>query len=108
MAVMGNAPHETMELLKTCGESVHERMVEFPLWEEYAESIKSEIADLKNVGGSLAGMTTAGKFLEHFTAYPFIHIDIGGFAFVQKSGSYRGKGGTGAGVRLLVEFLKKF
>jgi len=108
MAMMGNAPHETKENLKSCGESVHERMVEFPLWEEYAEYLQSDIADLKNVGGEFAGMITAGKFLEHFTAYPFIHLDIAGLAFAKETSGYRGKGGTGVGVRLLFEFLKNY
>ena len=108
IAMMGNAPCETMERLKNCGESVHERLVEFPLWEEYAEYLQSDIADLKNVGGEFAGMITAGKFLEHFTAYPYIHLDIAGLAFAKETSSYRGKGGTGVGVRLLFEFLKNY
>ena len=105
LAAMGNASSETMERLKDCGESVHERIVEFPLWEEYAECLKSDIADLKNVGDEYAGMITAGKFLEHFTDYPYIHLDVCP-AFAKKADSYRGKGGTGFGVRLLFEFLK--
>jgi len=108
MAMMGNAPRETMDSLKSCGESIHERMVEFPLWEEYAEYLQSDIADLKNVGGEFAGMITAGKFLEYFTAYPFIHLDIAGLSFAKETSGYRGKGGTGAGVRLLFEFLKNY
>jgi leucyl aminopeptidase len=106
IAAMGNAPRETVERLKKCGESVHERLVEFPLWEEYAEYLRSDIADLKNVGGDYAGMITAGKFLEHFTAYPYIHLDIAGVAFAKEADGYCVKGGTGAGVRLLFEFLK--
>ena len=108
IAAMGNASRETMDRLKSCGESVHERIVEFPLWEEYAECLQSDIADLKNVGGKFAGLITAGKFLEHFTAYPYIHLDIAGIAFAEEADSYRGRGGTGAGVRLLFEFLKNY
>ena len=106
LAGMGNAPREIMEHLKNCGEAVHERIVEFPLWDEYAEEIKSDIADLKNIGGENAGMITAGKFLEHFTAYPYIHLDI--HAYAKEPRSYQGTGGTGYGVRLLFEFLKKY
>jgi leucyl aminopeptidase len=69
--------------------------------------LKSPIADLKNLGGPYAGMITAGKFLEHFTDYPYIHIDIAGPAFTHKKEGYRGQGGTGAGVRLLIEFLSQ-
>ena len=107
LAAMGNVQRETMERLKACGESVHERIVEFPLWDEYAECLRSDIADLKNIGDEFAGMITAGKFLEHFTAYPFIHLDVCP-AFAKKADSYRGTGGTGFGVRLLFEFLKTY
>jgi leucyl aminopeptidase len=82
--------------------------VEFPLWDEYAEELKSDIADLKNTGSENAGMITAGKFLEHFTAYPYIHLQIAGLAYAEKPASYHGKGGTGYGVRLLFEFLKRY
>ena len=51
---------------------------------------------------------TAGKFLEYFTAYPFIHLDIAGVAFAKEADGYRGVGGTGAGVRLLFEFFRTY
>jgi leucyl aminopeptidase len=94
-----------MHRLKSCGEKVYERIAEFPFWEEYGELIKSDVADIKNIGGVDAGMITAGKFLAHFTDYPFIHLDIAGPAFLEKKDSYRTAGGTGMGVRLLIEFL---
>jgi leucyl aminopeptidase len=94
-------------LLTTCGHECNERVVEFPLWDEYGEMIKSDIADLKNIGGSQAGAITAGKFLEKFTGYPWIHLDIAGPAFLDKKDGYRTSGGTGVGVRLLVNFTKK-
>jgi len=94
-----------LELLKKSGQQVHERVAEFPLWEEYGESLKSEIADLKNLGTPEAGLIIAAKFLEHFTRYPYIHLDIAGPAFLDKQDSYRGIGGTGFGVRLLFDFL---
>lgn len=95
-----------LDTLKACGFTVHERLVEFPMWDDYGEQIKSELADLKNLGPPEAGMITAGKFLEKFTTYPYIHLDIAGPAFVEKRDSYRGNGGTGFGVRLLFEFTK--
>jgi leucyl aminopeptidase len=95
------------ESLKNSGNKVHERLVEFPMWEEYRDQITSEIADLKNIGGPDAGMITAAKFLEHFTNYPFIHLDIAGPAFLEKADSYRGIGATGVCVRLLADFLTK-
>ena len=94
------------ELLKQSGDNVFERLAEFPFWEEYEELIKSDVADIKNIGGADAGMITAGKFLANFTDYPYIHLDIAGPAFINKKDSYRGKAGTGVGVRLLFNFVK--
>jgi len=103
---MGNAEAALFNILKQSGNKVYERIVEFPLWEEYGESIKSDIADLKNIGAREAGAITAGKFLENFTDYPWIHLDIAGPAYLNKADHYRTKGGTATGVRLLVDFLK--
>jgi leucyl aminopeptidase len=105
VAMEKDAPKE-MALLKKSGEEVYERIAEFPFWEEYGELIKSDIADIKNLGGVDAGMITAGKFLAHFTDYPFIHMDIAGPAHIDKKHRYMTKGGTGMGVRLLYSFIK--
>ncbi|MDA3944315.1 MAG: peptidase M17 [Bacteroidetes bacterium] len=94
--------------LADSGDAVHERVVKFPMWDEYREQLNSEIADLKNIGGPEAGAITAGKFLEHFTDYPFIHFDIAGPAFIEKRDSYRGIGGTGIGVRLMFHYLNEY
>ena len=104
---MGNAKQKEFDLLNAAGFATHDRIVQFPFWDEYLEPMKSSIADLKNIGGPYAGMITAGKFLEHFTDYPYIHLDIAGPAFLESPDSYRGLGGTGAGVRLLIEFLSR-
>ena len=107
LVAMGNT-FEGMEQLKESGNEVYERIAEFPLWDEYGEDIKSEVADIKNLGTSgLAGAITAGKFLEYFTAYPWMHLDIAGPSFFEKGDHYRLKGGSGYGVRLLYNFLKK-
>lgn len=92
--------------LQKSGMRVNERIIEFPFWDEYKEMLKSTIADLKNIGGAYAGAITAGKFLEHFTDYPYIHLDIAGPAFIKKRDSYRVVGGTGVGVRLFFEFIR--
>jgi len=105
VAMQSKAPEE-LERLKKSGYDVYERLVEFPMWDEYGEQIKSDLADLKNLGPPEAGMITAGKFLEKFTDYPYIHLDIAGPAFIDKRSSYRGQGGTGFGVRLLFEFVR--
>lgn len=106
--IMGTAPVTTFDLLIQAGFSVHERLVRFPLWDDYAKMIESEIADVKNIGGRNAGAITAGKFLERFTDFPWIHIDIAGTAYLTTRDSYRGIGGTGTGVRLLLEFITKY
>jgi len=103
---MGNAPKHIMEKLEQSGYKTFERIAIFPFWDDYAEELKSEIADLKNIGGKYAGAITAGKFLEKFAPNPFIHIDIAGTAFIKKNGDYAPFGATGVGVRLLVDFLK--
>ena len=92
--------------LEIAGNNVYERLAEFPLWDEYDELLKSDIADLKNIGGPTAGAITAGRFLLNFTDYPYMHFDIAGPAFSKSNDSYRGKNGTGVGVRLVFEFLK--
>ena len=105
MAGMQAGATEWMDQLIKSGFAVHERIVELPLWDDYAEGLKSEIADMKNLGGPDAGAIIAGKFLEKFTSYPFIHLDIAGPAFLEKRDHYRGIGGTGVGVRLLFHFF---
>jgi leucyl aminopeptidase len=106
--IMGNVSDEIKNLVKNAGESSYERVVEFPLWDEYGDEIKSDIADLKNVGGAFGGAITAGKFLEHFTDYPWMHFDIAGVAFSQKESNYKVKGGTGYGIRLMHSFLNDY
>jgi len=94
-----------MNTLKEAGERVYERIAEFPMWKEYDELLKSDIADLSNIGGINGGAITAAKFLAHFTSYPFIHLDIAGPALADKREHYIPKGGSGTGVRLLIRFL---
>jgi leucyl aminopeptidase len=103
---MGNAKDKYFKKLYDAGQQTHDRVFRFPFWDEWKGELKSDIADMKNLGGANAGMITAGKFLEHFVNYPYIHIDIAGPAFLETPDSYNGKGGTGAGVRLLYTFIK--
>jgi len=105
---MGNASEKYKTKLNKAGGDVFERLVEFPFWEEYGDLIKSDIADIKNLGGPVGGAITAGKFLEHFTNYPYIHLDIAGPAYINSKDSYKTKGGTGVGVRLLYQFFKNY
>jgi len=103
---IGKNHQQDMLKLKQSGENVYERLVEFPLWDEYAESLQSKVADIKNVGARHAGAIIASKFLEHFTDYPWIHLDIAGPAFFEKAWNYHSAGATGIGVRLLYNFFK--
>jgi leucyl aminopeptidase len=105
--VMGNTKENLLKL-KESGEETFERLIEVPLWEEYALPLKSSIADLNNLGIREAQSTIAGKFLEHFTDYNWIHLDTAGTPFLDEKDSYRPVGGTGFGTRLIYNFLKKF
>ncbi len=113
VVTMGTADQKLHDKLKASGDRTYERVAQFPFWEEYGDQLKSDIADLKNLGGPDAGMITAGKFLEHFTkkdgehAYPWIHIDIAGPSYAFKRTNYRGVQGTGVGVRLLYDFFSE-
>jgi leucyl aminopeptidase len=108
IAIMGNADRKYFKLLEECGNEVYERTAELPFWDEYGELIKSDIADIKNVGGREAGAITAGKFLENFAEYPLIHLDIAGPGSLRKDDFYRLKDGPGSGLRLLSTFLKRY
>jgi len=107
-AVMGNAGKEYFSLLEEAGNEVYERVAGLPFWDEYGELIKSDFADVRNVGPREAGAITAGKFLERFAEYPLIHIDIAGPGSLKKDDYYRLKDGPGTGVRLLSTFLKMY
>ncbi len=106
LVAMGNASEKSMARLVESGARVHERVAVLPFWDDYKEMLKSPIADMKNIGGKTAGAITAGKFLEHFTDYPYIHLDIAGPAFLEADDQYRVKGGSGVGIRLLYDFLQ--
>ncbi|MBN1545775.1 MAG: leucyl aminopeptidase [Syntrophaceae bacterium] len=93
--------------LKNASEYTGEKLWELPLFPEYYETIKSDIADLKNVGGRPAGAITAGAFLSKFAGdYPWVHLDIAGPSWLKKDKPYIPKGASGIGVRLLIRMLK--
>ncbi len=106
VVAMGTADEAEMKNLQESGKKVYERIAPFPFWDEYNDLLKSTVADVKNIGGREGGAITAGKFLQRFTDYPWIHLDIAGPAFLSAADHYRTIGGTGVGVRLLFEFLK--
>ncbi|UCC72619.1 MAG: leucyl aminopeptidase [Gemmatimonadota bacterium] len=84
-----------------------ERVWQFPLWDEYRELMKSEVADIKNAGGRPAATITAGIFLREFVgSVPWAHLDIAGTAWAEKAGPYQLAGPTGVGVRLFTEWVR--
>ena len=106
-ALMGNAADDIKQTLRDCGEATYERLAELPLWEEYADEMKGDISDLKNLGKGEGGAQSAAMFLRSFTDYPWLHLDIAGTAYTHTASGYTSKGGTGVGVRLMLEFLKR-
>ena len=102
---MGTASDQIRAAFRDSGMRQYERLVEYPLWDEYGDQIKSDIADLKNIGGPTGGAITAGKFLEHFTDYPWMHFDIAGVSFFTARKAYMPVGGTAFGLRMLLDFL---
>ncbi|MBR0170427.1 MAG: leucyl aminopeptidase family protein [Bacteroidales bacterium] len=108
IAAMQQNAFNPMMLMQLVGKQVYERLAEFPMWKEYDELIKSEIADLRNCGNTpQAGTITAGKFLAHFAQdVPYIHLDIAGVAYFTKPQHYYRIGASGYGIRLLYAFLQ--
>ncbi len=96
-----------LNALKSAGESCGERVWELPLWDSYGDAMKSDIADLKNAGSRDGGSITAGWFLKQFVGSTrWVHLDIAGTAWGEKSRPCSPKGASGVGVRLLIEYLK--
>jgi leucyl aminopeptidase len=92
--------------LLAAGVRAHERAWELPLWDDYRDLNKSEVADVKNTGGRAAGSISAGWFLREFAeSFPWAHLDIAGTAYSDRDDPAMGKGPTGMGVRLFSEFL---
>ena len=110
-AGMVGSNQKLMEELKKAGERTGERVWEMPFWDDYKQLVKGDIADLNNVsktGGKFGpGMIFGGAFLQHFVEKtPWVHLDIAGTAWWNSEGDYVPKGGTGWGVRLLIDWLK--
>ncbi len=105
IGLMSNDADLVKEVLDA-GQRAGERAWELPCWEEYHEQIKSDIADMKNVGGRSAGTITAGWFLREFVeGYTWAHLDIAGTAYTDRETAWLVKGPTGIGVRLFSEFV---
>jgi len=106
--VMGTDP-DLIARLKAAGERTAERVWELPLFDEYDEYLKSDVADAKNGGGRPAGTITAARFLKKFAPdVPWAHIDIAGVAMRDKAVGYVPKNGSGFGVRLLCDLISNW
>ena len=107
---MMGTDEKLVKLLSEAGDETGERVWRLPLWEEYADQIKSEIADIKNTGGRPGGAITAGAFLQEFVGEtPWIHLDIAGTASeVPVSYVPHKELPTGVGVRLILETLRRW
>lgn len=91
------------------GERVGERLWRLPEWDEYKEYIRSDWADVKNSGGRWGGASTAAVFLKEFVTCPsWAHLDIAGTAWTDRDTGREGKGATGIGVRMAIDFLESF
>ncbi|HNU86467.1 MAG TPA: leucyl aminopeptidase, partial [Syntrophales bacterium] len=95
------------ESLRRAADETGEKLWELPIWEDYAELIKSDVADMKNTGGRAGGAITAAVFLSKFVgATPWVHLDIAGPAWLNKEKPYIPRGASAVGVRLLLRFLR--
>jgi leucyl aminopeptidase len=107
IGMMGNDDALKTEI-KDAAVATGEKVWELPLWEEYHDALKSDVADFKNVGNRDGGAITAAAFLSKFAGnHPWVHLDIAGPAWLDKDRPYIPKGASGVGVRLLVDFLRK-
>jgi len=94
------------ESMRKAGLKTGERVWEMPLWEEYFEQLKSDVADMRNIGGRGGGMITAALFLSKFVGdYPWVHLDIASTDWSERERAYIPKGPTGIGTRLLIQYL---
>jgi leucyl aminopeptidase len=94
-------------MMSTAGEETGEYMWRMPMFDEYKELLKSENADIKNIGNRWGGAITAAKFLEFFVGESrWIHLDIAGTSDTEKEKGYLVKGATGLPVRTLINFVQ--
>ena len=107
-AVIGNDP-TTIGLVKAAAAAADEPVWELPLERKYRKQLDSDVADLANIGGPYAGATTAALFLAEFVGEtPWAHLDIASTMQSEADDSWRSKGATGFGARLLIEVARGF
>jgi len=98
------APDRWVDAVRRASVRAGDRSWPMPVFDDYKDQLKSEIADFTNTGGRPGGAITAALFLKEFTGdLPWVHMDIAGTAWAEEAKPYQPKGATGVGVRTLVE-----
>ena len=105
IALLGN-DESLVQRIKRAGDASGERVWEMPLWDDYLEQIRSDIAEIKNGGSRGGGTITGAMFLKQFVKYPWAHLDIAGTAWSDDKKAYCPNGASGVGVRLLTRMLR--
>jgi leucyl aminopeptidase len=106
-AILGT-DQELIDEVISAGKEVGEKFWQLPLDKEYSKQIKSDIADIKNVGGRKAGTITAAAFLKEFAdGVAWAHLDIAGTAWGDEAKPFRSKGPTGIAVRTLIKIVER-
>jgi leucyl aminopeptidase len=107
VAMMGN-DRKLLDEFRKAGEETYERVWEMPLFDEYKDYLKSDIADIKNVGTRIGSLSASACFLYEFAGRtPWVHLDIAGTAWVEKDRPYIPKGASGIGVRLILNLIER-
>lgn len=103
---MFGTDNKLKEQIRKSGIKAGERVWEMPLWNEYFEQLRSDVADMRNIGGRGGGMITAALFLSKFSGDgPWVHLDIASTDWSERERAYLPKGPTGIGTRLLIQYL---
>jgi leucyl aminopeptidase len=107
VAMMGT-DRSLLDTVKQAAEFTDEKVWEMPLYEEYREYLKSDVADIKNIGSRSGSLITSARFLKEFAGdTPWVHLDIAGTAWTEKDKPYTPKGASGIGVRLIIDVILK-
>lgn len=98
-----------LDVLQQSASTTGEDIWQLPMWDSYEDLIKGDVGDIKNTGGRWGGAITAARFLKHFVSdKPWVHLDIAGPAYASSNKPHREAGGTGFGVKTLVELARRF
>lgn len=107
VAMMGN-DRALLDAFRKSGDDTYERVCEMPLYEEYKEYLKSDVADIKNVGGRIGSLMASAYFLNEFAGQiPWVHLDIAGTAWIEKDRPYIPKGASAIGLRLILNVIER-